>query len=235
MEAFEKFSDLYVQVGFWGVTFVILLFIFILFIYDLMRYTNPVIIDRFMKRRIKADFNIAIKRLGYMKKFTIKNVSIYCPKRKQIFIDFASMRIDGFIKSIDNIKKDLLDKFTDEELYYHIKETVWEAVSESDKLMIAEGIPLRVIEKYKSIEEDEMKMLDRLIKQVCFSKNIYRSNREKAMVILDFICVVADVAVINGEKTVDKLNGQLDGIIYKGIGCESCPKTDCKKNGENHV
>lgn len=236
MEAFEKFSDLYMQVGFLGVIFVILLFVFIIFIYDLMRQINPVIIDKFMKtRKIKASFEISLKRLNYIKKFTVKNASILCPKRKQIFIDFVSSRISAFIKSIEYINREKLEKPTDEELYYQIKEIIWDAISSSDRDMITEGVPVYVLDKYKSIEEDEMKMLDRLVKQVCFSKNIYRSNREKAMVIFDFICVVADVAIINGEKTTDKLNGQLDGIIYKGIGCQSCPKTDCKKNGENHV
>nr|DAQ92137.1 MAG TPA: hypothetical protein [Caudoviricetes sp.] len=236
MEAFEKFSDLYMQVGFWGVVFVILLFVFIIFVYDLMRHINPVIIEKFVKiRKMKANFEISLKRLGYVKKFTVKNASIFCPKRKQIFIDFVSSRINAFIKSIEYINREKLEKLTDEELYYHIKEIIWDAMSNSDKEMLSEGVPTYVLEKYKSIEEDELKMLERLVRQVCFSKNIYRSNREKAMVIFDFICVVADVAIINGEKTIDKLNGQLDGIIYKGIGCQSCPKTDCKKNGENHV
>lgn len=232
MGLFEKLVKIYLEVGLFRVILLTILFFLIIFIYDIIRRLNPIIIEAIMRRRIKADFGISEKRLAYMMNVTVKGSKIFCEKRKLIFSDFVNSRIKSFIKMIDTIKKDKVNDFTNDELYYYMKEKIWGTLHASDELLLVEKIPRFVIEKYRQLEDDEFKMLERLITQVCFSKNIYRSNSEKIMVILDFLCVAGEVVLINGENLVDKLNGELDGIIYKGIDCTSCAKTNCKHKEE---
>ena len=116
-----------------------------------------------------------------------------------------------------------------EELYLFLEDKIFAALEKADSDMLISDIPYVILERYKIVEDDEMKILDKFIKQICFSKKIYGNNFEKVFIVFDFLCVIAKMAVINAEETIDKLNGQLDGVLYKGISCENCRRPECKK------
>lgn len=231
MFSFSDFINLWKTEGALKISFFVIIFLVIIFTRDSLKSFPPIIIDKIARRR-KIDFEISKRHLLYIKNFTAQNTSIYCQKRKQIFIDFVSSRIDFFIKAIELMDGDNADNYSGEELDFKIRAIIWGAIFESNKELLEKQMPQNIVEKISSIETDEIKMLDRLISQVCLSRHIYRSNKEKIMVILDFLCVIGDAVMTSAEITVDKLNGEITGIVYKGLSCDTCTRIDCKNKKE---
>jgi hypothetical protein len=91
------------------------------------------------------------------------------------------------------------------------------------------GIPIEVIERIKVIENDEVKIFNNLVANICASNSDYISNNEKVAVIIDFLCALSGVSVVNAENSIESLNGQLDGLVYKGHSCENCSNSTCPK------
>lgn len=228
-ELFESFFLILSKIGLVGFLTLIFLFLIVSWIYDVIKYYNPNIIKRIFRSKNNVDFNIIIKRLNYIKSHDVKNADIYCEKRKKILIDFITIRINNIIKILEEDNLKIIGSMENEELYLFLEDKIFAALEKADSDMLISDIPYAILERYKIIEDDEMKILDKFIKQICFSKKIYGNNFEKVFIVFDFLCVIAKMAVINAEETIDKLNGQLDGVLYKGISCENCRRPECKK------
>lgn len=211
-----------------GILVMLLLFFVLSWIHDIIKHYKFNLISFFMPYK-KVDFGIIIKRLNYIKNHDIKSVNIRCEKRKMIFIDFINFRINNFIKMVEDTANKTMLKMDGEELYLYFKEKIYLCLEKADRDIISNNIPPVILEKYKLVEDDEVKILERFLRQVCFSKRVYGNNYERLFIILDFICVIVKMSVVNAESVIDELNGQLDGILYKGIGCSNCNRTDCEK------
>lgn len=210
------------------VLLVVFLFFVFSWLYDIIKYYKYTILGFFMPFK-KVDFGILIQRLNYIKNHDVKNVNIFCEKRKYIFVDFMNFRINNIIKIIEEMQSKNVLKMENEEFYLYLKEKIYNAIERADNDILSNNIPYIILEKYKQIEDDEIKIFDKFLKQVCFSKRVYGNNNDKVFIILDFMCVIIKMSVINAESVIDELNGQLDGILYRGVSCSNCNRKECKK------
>ena len=114
-------------------------------------------------------------------------------------------------------------------MFFYFTENIYKTKETSTLEVSRLGIPTEVIERIKVIENDEVKIFNNLVANICASNSDYISNNEKVAVIIDFLCALSGVSIVNAENSIDSLNGQLDGIIYKGHSCSNCSSVNCQK------
>lgn len=238
MEFLNIIPSIYNHIGLFR-TILILLLIFVCFIiYEIVRKASPESINIFFNsilfRSGINSYGLFMNRMENIKNVRIKHASIKCYKKREIFIDFVSSRITLFTDELEDIYNKT-SKMSDEELFLFMKEMMWCIFDKSDAYLEKFGMPKIFIAKFKELEDDNKKIMDLYIKQVSFSKYVYKNNRDKVSVMLDFIYTFFESMLVIGENVVDEINGHLNGISYKGIDCNNCPYKLCKKNGDNNV
>ncbi|MBC8410352.1 MAG: hypothetical protein H8E12_16770 [Rhodobacteraceae bacterium] len=83
----------------------------------------------------------------------------------------------------------------------------------------AEGIPEAVIKKFNHWHEPRVKFTIDGIKSVC-SSQFYRNNRSRLAACLDICTVTFHDTVLDAERTLTSLNGELKNLTYKGFTCK---------------
>lgn len=227
----EDIVNIYKNFGIAGVVIFLITILVVLQFSDFGKRVNKIIVERFFGKNALGTipYDRFIRRLEHIKNFNIKKIIVNCPKRREIFRDFACNRIENLINFIKEIKTKNFDNMNNEELFFFFTENIYRVKEVSNSEVLKMGIPQEVIDKIKDIENDEVKIFNSLVSNICVSSSDYMTNREKVAVILDFLCVLFSISVSNAENSIDSLNGQLDGVVYKGFDCSNC-NVFCKKN-----
>lgn len=232
MEILESMLKTYSEKGIAGIIVTVFIFALTTSGYHLIKFLYPYFLNIIFNKNTCSSYCLTTRKFLNFLHYMLSNVDIKCEKRKAIFVDYVRSRIENIIKAIEEIKEKQVNNLKDDELYYFIVDIIWKALQDSDRELLLSGAPKKVLDKYKEVEEDEVRMLDKLIVEVCSCKAVYKNNEQRVTMILNFLSIIADTVILNGEKTIDKLNGQLDGIIYKGISCDNCSVEGCKHRPE---
>lgn len=229
--ATDNIISIYTHFGAMGMA--IFLFVMLIFMQfsDIGKRINGVIVEKIFKRKDDTDipYDSFIRKIEHIRDYDVKKVSIKCQKRREVFYDFVNSRLNGHISFIKSLKDKDFSKMDNEELFFYFTENIYITKSNSDMDVLKLGVPQDVIDKVKSIEEDEVKIFNNLVKNICISNSNYISNNKKVAVIIDFLCALMGMIVSNAENAIDSLNGQLDSLVYKGYSCKNCSVLDCKK------
>lgn len=231
MDNTNSIIDIYTHFGAVGV-FVLILAAFVLSQFsDFGKRINKIVVEKILGKRdtLKISFDSFIRKLEHLRDYNIKKINIRCIKRREVFRDFATNRINNLILFIKSLKDVDFKKFNNEELYFFFIENIFKTKEISSQEVLGMGIPKEVIDRIKVIEDDEVKIFNNLVANICASNSDYISNNEKVAVIIDFLCALSGVSIVNAENAVDSLNGQLDGLTYKGHSCDNCSNLSCNK------
>lgn len=230
MDNAENIISIYTHFGAIGVFVVVFTIIIVSLFSDFGKRINKIIVEKiFGKKGLRISFDSFIRKLEHMRDYNIKKINIKCLKRRDVFRDFATNRINNLILFIKQLKDVDFNKFNNEELFFFFTENIFKIKEISSQEVAGMGIPIEVIERMKTIENDEVKIFNNLVANICASNSDYISNNEKVAVIIDFLCALSGVSIVNAENAVDSLNGQLDNLVYKGHSCENCNNLTCKK------
>lgn len=236
MDKIENIVDIYTHFGAVGIFALILTIATISQFSDFGRRLNKIIFEKISnnKKGVEINYDVFIRKLEHIRDYKVRKIAVSCIKRREVFRDFASNRINNLIKFIKSLKEVDFSKMDNEELFFYFTENIYKTKETSTGEVSMMGIPIEVIDRIKVIEDDEVKIFNNLVANICASNSDYISNNEKVAVIIDFLCALAGVSIVNAENSIDSLNGQLDGIIYKGHSCDKCNNTNCpKKNRGN--
>ena len=227
----EDIVNIYKNFGIAGVVIFLITILVVLQFSDFGKRVNKIIVERFFGKNALGTipYDRFIRKLEHIRNFNIKKIIVNCPKRREIFRDFACNRIENLINFIKEIKTKNFDNMNNEELFFFFTENIYRVKEVSNSEVLKMGIPQEVIDKIKDMENDEVKIFNSLVSNICVSSSDYMTNREKVAVILDFLCALFSISVSNAENSIDSLNGQLDGFVYKGLDCSNC-NVCCKKN-----
>lgn len=224
----SEIFNIYKETGIIGTLFILSVFIVLKIVYDLLKTDSSTVIKTIYKYR-KIDLSIIKKKFLYIKNVRLKKLDIVCDKRRLIFVDFTMIRIDSFLEMLELFENQDIKNMTNQELFYFIKESVIKYTDRTNNESLSAGIPSVVCDIIRKEEKDEQEVLSNVIKNICFSEYLYKTNREKILVICDFFCTILDSTIVNLRRSLDVLNGQLDGIIYRGIACDNCSLKSCNK------
>jgi hypothetical protein len=235
MDNTNHIIDIYTHFGAVGIFVLILTVVIISQFSDFGKRINKIIVEKIFgkKRGLKISFDSFVRKLEHMRDYNIKKINIKCLKRREVFRDFATNRVNNLILFIKSLKDIDFSKFNNEELFFFFTENIFKIKEASSQEVIGMGIPKEVIERMKVIENDEVKIFNNLVANICASNSDYISNNEKVAVIIDFLCALSGVSIVNAENAVDSLNGQLDDLVYKGHSCDNCNISDCAKRRKN--
>lgn len=231
MDNAENIIDIYTHFGVVGIFVLILTMVIIAQFSDFGRRLNKIIVEKIFKgkKNIDINYDIFIRKLEHIRDYNVKKIAIACIKRREVFRDFATNRLNNLIKFIKSLKEVDFKKMNNEELFFYFTENIYKTKELSTSEVSHLGIPIEVIERIKVIENDEVKIFNNLVANICASNSDYISNNEKVAVIIDFLCALSGVSVVNAENSIESLNGQLDGLVYKGHSCENCSNVTCPK------
>lgn len=230
MDNAEHIVDIYTHFGAVGIFVLVLTFIIVSLFSDFGKRVNKIIVEKIFGRKgLKISFESFVRKLEHMRDYNIKKINIKCVKRREVFRDFATNRINNLILFVKSLKDVDFSKFNNEELFFFFTENIFKIKEISSQEVLGLGIPKEVIERMKVIENDEVKIFNNLVANICASNSDYISNNEKVAVIIDFLCALSGVSIVNAENAVDSLNGQLDGLAYKGHSCDNCSNLSCNK------
>ena len=224
----SEIFNIYKETGIIGTVLILFAFVIMKIVHDLFKEDSGTVLN-IMKKYKKIDLSLMKRKFLYIKNVKLKDIEIVCEKRKLIFIDFTSIRIDSFLEMMDLFESSDTRNMTKQELFYFIKENMTKYTDRTNNEALSAGIPSVVCELIRNEEKDEQEVLSNVIKNICFSEFLYKTNQEKITVICDFFCTILDSAIANLERSLDVLNGQLDGIIYRGISCDNCSLKSCNK------
>lgn len=231
MDNADNIIDIYTHFGVVGIFVLVLTMVIIAQFSDFGRRLNKIIVEKIFKgnKNIDINYDIFIRKLEHIRDYNVKKIAITCIKRREVFRDFATNRLNNLIKFVKSLKEVDFKKMNNEELFFYFTENIYKTKELSTSEVSHLGIPIEVIERIKVIENDEVKIFNNLVANICASNSDYISNNEKVAVIIDFLCALSGVSVVNAENSIESLNGQLDGLVYKGHSCENCSNATCPK------
>lgn len=227
----EKIFDIYTHFGAIGVVMVLVAFLVVSQFSDLGKRVNKVVVEKIFnkKKKFNIPYDAFIRKIEHIRDYNIKKVEIKCKKRREVFVDFATNRMNNFISFLKSIRDKDFSSLNNDELYYFFIEEIYKTRENSSIEVSRMGIPYDVVERMIVIEEDEIKIFNSLVANICASNSDYISNGEKVAVVIDFLCALLSMTVVNAETAIDSLNGQLDDLVYRGYGCDNCKDENCPK------
>lgn len=134
------------------------------------------------------------------------------PVRTEIFRDVLTI----FYKTAKDVIKELLDKdITMSNFLTENYKAANQIISESNKRMRESGIPEVVIIKFNQWNNDRHEYILSTISDVD-SSEVFSTVVEKEYAILNLYTNSSYFVLIDAERTLKSLNGDLTGTVYKG-------------------
>lgn len=157
----------------------------------------------------------------------INNLNIECPLRSAIFKDFLKIKFrHAQNKLLQLITIPNINNVDNTELENILLQSLNNIVLEYELEARVMGIPEIVIQRFNYWHDGRVQMLKQTIGHVSHSTFLL-NNLEKVSVVLDTFNTVLSMTLIDAEKTLIDLNGQIDDVNYNGIVCQHCPV--CRK------
>ena len=167
------------------------------------------------KKTIKNHY--IFSQIDYWKNEMIPNTKFGDEGRNAIIHDFLEIILTNTSNILkDFIVKKLENNTTQEEFHSDVIKMLFQIKNESESISIANGIPEKFIEKFNIWNTRTNIFTKGCIDNICRSK-YYPTNKDRFYAILNILMSAYESTILDGEKTLCSLNGELDGVIYKGI------------------
>lgn len=139
------------------------------------------------------------------------------PGRAKIFRDFLSSKFEVMRDNMEAlIRKNDLVQMPQMEFEALIMEYLNEAITDYEKAARGAGIPDIVLEKFALWHRSSIEQTSNFLLRVSQSP-WYGSNTQKVVAILDYLTTVMHATLLDAQYTLSRLNGELDGLTYKGL------------------
>ena len=148
--------------------------------------------------------------------------------REAIFRDFLKYKFNVFITNVYTwLVKNVghLDDMSSESLYNEMLILVASSISEYENMALSSGIPEIVLEKFRKFHSEHVDSVTTGVYNICQCEWIVASNTEKVGFILNSLMNTFDATLVDAEVVLCDINGELDGIVYKGIEVQPFKKT----------
>jgi hypothetical protein len=140
--------------------------------------------------------------------------------REAIFRDFLKIKFHVFTTNVYSwlLKyQATLDSMTPEALHNEMLKLLAESVFEYEEQAFHSGIPQIVVDKFRQFHNPHVDSVVSGIYNICQCEWIISTNTEKLGFILNSLTNAFDTTLVDAEVVLCDINGELDGIVYKGI------------------
>lgn len=180
--------------------------------------------ERVFKDIIRHPFFPAMR---YAVKYRIPHLDIPEPCRKLIFRDLLKFKFTTFLENLQAfIQKGDLNSMSVEHFHEAVLTVVSTSIMEYEQKMRESAIPEVVIDRFGRWHQNTIDLIMELIENASNSR-FYRDNNARMVAILDWLQAAFQITLLDAEKTLGSLNGELDGITYKGVKAHCKHKNKC--------
>lgn len=161
-------------------------------------------------------------QLKHWLNYKLNHLDIPCPCRKAVFQDLLKLEFSIIYDEVYQtfISANMM-KYIDEEIERLALNTITNIFAKCEQKAKDSGIPDVVYLVYRKWSAQRISFIKEMIIKNSYS-TFFQNNAEKLNAILDAVLVVVNLAVIDAEKTLLELNGDLDDMVYNGISCQHC-------------
>jgi len=154
-------------------------------------------------------------KLTYWRDFKIDTIKLNDPGRQAIFRDLLHIKFRIFSNNIFQLKN--VDKYSEDELL----EQIYECFKDMNEQFGIQTtvIPEIVVNKFIEWNKPTVNFVMLNVESICRSP-IYNSNRERLEAIYALYTVMLETTILEAERSLNELNGELSGVEYKGIVCQ---------------
>ena len=167
----------------------------------------------FKKRKSALiDNHVIFRRIDEYVAYILPSLKI--PIQRIIFKDMLKIKFIVWKDIMNKMIKDFNSQtfVTSEDFYFFIKDFFKDANTNTKIRWLERGIPLEAIQKFEIWHNQRVYSVSELVKNVAHS-SIYSTYEEKLSVILDCLSLGLSLTVIDAEKTIKDLNGNLDPVL----------------------
>jgi len=160
---------------------------------------------------------IKYERRVHLKSIKLKYKNKFCKGRTILFTDMLDKKFKIWKMTVREFVSEALKlKATGAELENLSSRYINKIVEDYEREWHTMGVPENVIDKFMEWHGQRIKMLLEFINPICIGDS-YDSVEEKLNAILDIHKVLIVITIIDVEKTLGQMNGELTGLEYKGL------------------
>ena len=151
-------------------------------------------------------------------KVTIPQMDIAEPGRALLARDFLRFKVESFsTKMLEFVRRPSLNDFPPEAFSSQISEVLSQCIQDYEERARREGIPEIYLRKFGEWHKQTVDMTLAYIDVLSQCEAQYHQNYERLASVLSWLEVAFQWTFVDAEKTLASLNGELDGVVYKGI------------------
>lgn len=148
-------------------------------------------------------------------------LNIDCPKRKLMCQVILKEMYECILQESKKLATEPVGQMSNVELACHCEAylirlfRVWRIEVQTT------DVPKIVVATFMLLTNDHEEIIRNLVRDISLN-DLVQDNREKLRIILDAVGSVYSVTLVNAQRTITNLNGELDHVIYRGLSCTCC-------------
>lgn len=163
-------------------------------------------------------YDILISKLDFWLNFKIHNIYMRDVARREIFRDLVQIRFGIFREHIIHLNEVKFDDMSPGELYSLVVKCLHDSIEEAEESARNHGIPEVVVEKFRKWTSKNIEFTLKAMEMVCYSQ-VYGNNNGRIQAIYSLYTAMFEITIAEAERSLNELNGELDGVEYKGLVC----------------
>ena len=155
-------------------------------------------------------------QVDYWKNEMIPHTKFGDEGRNAIIHDFLEIVLTNTSNILKDFIENKLNNNNQEEFHASVINMLFQIKNETESISVANGIPEKFIEKFNMWNARTTIFTKGCIDNICRSR-YYPTNKDRFYAILNILMSAYESTILDGEKTLCSLNGELDGVVYKNI------------------
>jgi len=157
-------------------------------------------------------------KLEYWINFKINNIKLNDPGRQLLFRDILDLKFRQFQQYVIKANASINESMSGPEMFQVVVEQFNGTIDTYQHDAIKRGVPDVVIDKFAEWQLRSYEFTLRATEMICMSQG-YGTNDARMQAIYSLITAMMELTIAEAEKTLTELNGELTGVVYKGITC----------------
>lgn len=194
--------------------------LFFLIKFALLKYQK---MERDMLEQNVADpkKHVFFQKVEYILRYKLPEIELkfkgqICQGRTAMFRDMLKIQFEAWKRSITVVSAMDYESLSKVDIRQAFTEATLNLVSDYESTWEQYAIPRVVIEKFHKWHDNHAQMLLEAIESIT-GGNCFSSPREIMNAILEMNTMMLLLTILDAEKTLGDLNGELSGLEYKGV------------------
>jgi hypothetical protein len=146
--------------------------------------------------------------LRYWITVEIDNIPVQSRVKKNVISKFLKIKFSTFDKNFSEFIKDE----TNFQNATKLENLMLNCINIYEQEALQKGVPMLFLEKFRKWNEKHTEITFTSIRSICESK-FYSSTYEKTAAVLDILLFSFRLTIVDAEKTINELNGELERIL----------------------